>query len=161
MQEGPEMNHSRFDTLVRLLAEAHSRRTLVGLAGGVLAGTVAGEAAGGTKRKRRKQQRVRAQDHEGEHCAKVGQKAEPKKHCCPGLVGDANGRCEPEPPPPPSPPPPPPPPPPPDACDIARSYDPATQQPSLRGLDLAGCNLAFTSLVGADLTGANLRGAIL
>ena len=77
------MDARQFDGIVKALSSgANRRRVLGGLVGGLAA------ALGG--------QRATGADHKRDHCAKEGQKAQPKKPCCPGLV-DNDGRCEPGP----------------------------------------------------------------
>ncbi len=46
-------------------------------------------------------------------------------------------------------------------CDVALSYDPSTQLPSLAGLDLSSCDLSNADLRGANLEKAYLVGAYL
>ncbi len=78
------MDSADFDQLARSLVTQVSRRRT--LAGGLSAALgLLMPSAGGSS--------VRADRKHRQHCAKEGQKVQPKKGCCTGLIEDADGRC--------------------------------------------------------------------
>src|SRR3954468_18918107 len=78
------MDSADFDQLVRSLVTPASRRRLLAGALSATLGLLMPPAGGASVRADRKPQ---------QHCAKEGQKVQPKKDCCAGLIEDADGRC--------------------------------------------------------------------
>ena len=90
------MDGPHFDSLLRVLSVRQPRRgALVGVLGGLLAGTPGLEAEAKKTRQKRKDKsaRVTKQDHDASpkgHCIKQGRPVIP---CCPGLVARSDGVC--------------------------------------------------------------------
>ena len=72
------MDTRQFDDLAKALRWGANRRRVLGLLTGGLAALGVRRAAVG--------------EHKDDHCAKAGQKAQPKKPCCVGVAAD-DGRC--------------------------------------------------------------------
>jgi hypothetical protein len=82
------MESADFDQLTRSLVTQASRRHILFGALSATLGLLMSPAGGASVRADRKPQ---------QHCAKAGQKVQPKKDCCTGLIEDAHGRCTPGP----------------------------------------------------------------
>jgi hypothetical protein len=78
------MDSADFDQLARSLATQVSRRRILAGALSAALGLLMPPAGGSL---------VRADRKHRQPCAKDGQKAQPKKGCCTGLIEDADGRC--------------------------------------------------------------------
>jgi hypothetical protein len=180
------MDADRFDTLIRLLRDPHSRRGAFALAlSGALAPLLAREDTEAhdllkkckkiKDAKKKKACIKKAKQHNAQHASETPA-APPTPSCqpdaaattCAGRCGTVSNNCGT-----------------PvacgqtcgphrvcstgvciDTCAYARSYSPVTGQPSLAGYDfsacdLSGANLSGANLISADLTGTNLSDANL
>src|SRR4051794_21306604 len=78
------MDSADFDKLVRSLVTQASRRRIVAGALSATLGVLMPPAGGAS---------VRADRQHRQPCAREGQKVQPKKDCCTGLIEAADGRC--------------------------------------------------------------------
>ena len=81
------MDSRQFDRMVKALGSGVQRRHIIGILAGGLTAALS-------------KQRATLADHKASHCAHEGEKVQPQKGCCTGLIEGTDDRCEPEPPPP-------------------------------------------------------------